>query len=86
MSVPGASSGGTRGRWLVAARVAWVFVALVGVVITVASAPVLFNQYATPCTGTPESCLELSQLTPEGLRALGEAGISPGLYAGISVG
>ncbi len=30
--------------------------------------------------------MELSQLTPEGLLALEEAGISPGLYAGIGVG
>jgi hypothetical protein len=69
-----------------AARVVWVLVALVGVAITLASAPVLFERYATPCSGAPESCLELSQLTPEGLRALEEAGISPGLYAGIGVG
>jgi hypothetical protein len=69
-----------------AARVAWVFVALLGVAITVAGAPVLFEQYRTPCTRAPEVCLELSQLTPEGLRTLEEAGISPGLYAAIGVG
>lgn len=74
------------GRWLMVARAVWVLVASLGVVITVASAPVLFEQYATPCTGVPESCLELSQFTPEGLRTLEEAGISPGLYAGIAVG
>ncbi len=78
--------GGARGRWLLAARAAWVLVLLLGLAITAASAPVLFEQYATPCTGAPERCLELSQLTPEGLGTLEEAGISPGLYAGISVG
>ena len=78
--------GRLRGGWLVVARVAWVLVALLGVTITVASASLLFEQYATPCSGTPESCLELSQLTPEGLRKLEEVGISPGLYAGIGVG
>ncbi len=61
-------------------------VTLVGVVITFASAPVLFEQYRTPCSGAPESCMELSQLTPEGLRALGEAGMSTGLYAAIGAG
>lgn len=69
-----------------AARVVWVLVASVGVVITVAGAPVLFEQYRTPCTRTPETCLELSQLTPEGLRVLEEAGIPPDLYAAIGVG
>ena len=86
MSAPGSSSAGMRGHWLTVARVVWVLVALVGVVITVAGAPVLFEQYRTPCTRTPETCLALSQLTPEGLRVLGEAGISPGLYAAIGVG
>ncbi len=86
VSAPGASSGRPQGRWLMAARVVWVFVALVGVVITLASAPALFEQYTTPCSGAPESCMELSQLTPEGLRALEGAGIPPGLYAGIGVG
>jgi hypothetical protein len=86
VSAPGASSGGMWGRWRVALRVAWILVTLVGVAITFASAPVLFEQYRTPCSGAPESCLELSQLTPVGLRALEEAGISSGLYAAIGVG
>ena len=82
MSASGASVGGERRRWLVAARVAWVFVALAAVAITAASAPVLFEQYVTPCTGTPERCLELSRLRPEGLQALEGAGI----YAALGVG
>lgn len=86
MNAPDTSAGGTQGRWLMAARVTWVLVALVGVAITVAGAPVLFEQYHTPCTRAPEVCLELSQLTPEGLRTLEEAGIPPGLYAAIGVG
>jgi len=77
---------GLRGRWLLAARAAWVVVMLLGLAITTASAPILFEQYRTPCSLTPEGCLELSQLTPEALRTLEEVGISPGLYAAIGVG
>ena len=78
--------GGTQGNWLVTVRVVWILVTLAGVVITFASAPVLFEQYRTPCSGAPTSCIELSQLTPESLRALEEAGISRGFYAAIGVG
>ena len=57
------AAAGPRGRWLLAARIAWVAVLLLALVITAASAPILFEQYATLCYRTVESCLELSQLT-----------------------
>ncbi len=77
---------GPRGRLLLAARIAWVAVLLLALVITAASAPILFEQYATLCYRTVESCLELSQLTPGELTELEKIGISLEVYAGISIG
>ena len=53
---------------LFVARIAWVAVALVALAITAASTPLLFEQYGTLCFRAAASCLERSQLTPEGLR------------------
>ena len=76
---------GPRGRWLLAARIAWVAVLLLALVITAASVPILFEQYATLCYRTAESCLELSQLTPGELRELEKIGISLEVYAGVTI-
>jgi hypothetical protein len=86
MSASETSAGGGRERWIVAARIAWVLVALVVLAITFASAPILFERYVTPCAGAPERCLELSQPTAEGSQALAGAGIPLGLYAASYVG
>ena len=77
---------GRRGRWLLAVRAAWVVVVLLGLAITVASAPILFEHYGTLCFRTPGSCLERSQLSPEGLRELERFGFSLGIYAALEVG
>jgi hypothetical protein len=68
------------------ARIVWVAVALLALAITAASTPLLFEQYSTLCFRAAASCLELSQLTPEGLRELGQVGITLGIYAGLTVG
>ncbi len=68
MSTPPLVADGLRGRWLLAVRAAWVMVLLLALTITVASIPILFEQYGTLCFRTPGSCLERSQLTPGGLR------------------
>ncbi len=65
---------------------AWVTVLLLGLAITFASAPVLFEQYSTICLQEPGSCLERSQLTPGGLRELEGVGISLEMHAAIEVG
>lgn len=83
---PEAASANLRGSPLLLARVAWVLVALLALAITAASAPILFEQYGTLCTRAAESCLERSQLTPEGLRAPEEAGVSLELYAALGAG
>ncbi len=72
--------------WLLLARIAWILVAMVALAITAASTPLLFDQYGTLCFRAAASCLELSQLTPEGLRELEQVGLSLGIYAGLSVG
>jgi hypothetical protein len=77
---------GLRGRWLLAARIAWVVVLLLALAIAAASAPILFENYATLCHRTAESCLELSQLTPGELDELEKVGISLEVYAGITIG
>ena len=69
-------------HWLLLARIAWILVALVALAITAASTPLLFEQYSTLCFRAAASCLELSQLTPEGLRELEQVGITLGIYAG----
>jgi hypothetical protein len=71
---------------LLVARVAWIAVALVALAITAASTPLLFEQYGTLCFRVASSCLERSQLTPEGLRELERIGITLGIYAGLSAG
>jgi len=75
-----------QGRWLLAVRVAWVMVLLLALAITAASAPILFEQYATLCFRASGSCLERAQLTPEGLRELEKLGFSLGTYAALEVG
>ena len=73
-------------HWLLVARIAWVAVALLALAITAASTPLLFEQYSTLCSRVAANCLDRSQLTPEGLRELGQIGISLGIYAGLTTG
>jgi hypothetical protein len=61
-------------------------VALLSLAITVASTPLLFEQYGTLCLRTASSCLERSQLTPEQLRELQQIGISLELHAALMAG
>jgi hypothetical protein len=68
------------------ARIAWILVALVALAMTAASIPLLFEQYSTLCFRAAASCLELSQLTPEGLRQLEQVRISLGIYAALTAG
>jgi hypothetical protein len=71
---------------LLVARIAWVAVALLSLAITVASTPLLFEQYGTLCLRAATSCLERSQLTPEQLRELQQIGISLELHAALMAG
>ena len=76
-----------RGRWLLPARVAWVAVAITVLAIILFSIPSSFEHYSSVCTAASEVCAEraVHQATPEGVRALGETGLSLRSYALLNV-
>ena len=75
------------GRWLFLARVAWVVVATTALAIIVFSVPSSFEYYSSVCTAASEDCSEraVGQPTPEGVRALQDAGLSLSRYAFLKV-
>jgi hypothetical protein len=76
-----------RGRWLLPARVAWVAVAITALAIILFSIPSSFEHYRSVCTAASEVCAEraVDQATPEGVRALGDIGLSLRSYALLNV-
>ncbi len=76
-----------HGRWLVFARVAWVAVAVTVLAIVVFSVPSSFEHFRSVCTAAFETCSEraVGRPTPEGVRALQDAGLSLSTYALLSV-
>jgi hypothetical protein len=76
-----------RGHWLLFARVAWVVVAIMALAIVVFSIPSSFEHYSSVCTTASEVCSEraVDQPTPEGVRALHNAGLSVHTYALLNV-
>jgi hypothetical protein len=76
-----------RGRWLLPARVAWVAVAITVLAIILFSIPSSFEHYSSVCTAASEVCAEraVHQATPEGVRALGDIGLSLRSYTLLNV-
>src|ERR671912_1620385 len=76
-----------RARWLLPARVAWVAVAITVLAIILFSIPSSFEHYQSVCTAASEVCAEraVDQATPEGVRALGDIGLSLRSYALLNV-
>src|SRR5215207_7965410 len=76
-----------RGRWFLPARVAWVAVAITVLAIILFSIPSSFEHYSSVCTAASEVCAEraVDQATPEGVRALGDIGLSVQTYALLNV-
>jgi hypothetical protein len=75
-----------HGRSLFLARVAWVVVAGTALAIVVFSIPSSYEYYSSVCTTASEMCYEwavgeVGQITPEGVRALQDAGLSVRFYA-----
>jgi hypothetical protein len=68
------------------ARIAWVVVAVLTVVVMVASVPALFEGFSIVCTDGLDTCLGRSEVPVEALGGLREAGISLGEYAAFTVG
>ena len=84
-SSPGATM---RARWLVPARVAWVVMAITVLAIILFSIPSSFEHYSSVCTAVSEVCSDertVDQPTPEGVRALQDAGLSVHTYALLNV-
>src|ERR671913_770040 len=77
-----------RGRWFLPARVAWVAVAITVLAIILFSIPSSFEHYSSVCTAASEVCSDertVDQPTPEGVRALQDAGLSVHTYALLNV-
>jgi hypothetical protein len=76
-----------RGRRLLLARVVWVAVAITALAIILFSIPSSFEHYQSVCTAASEVCAEraVDQATPEGVRALGDIGLSLRSYALLNV-
>src|SRR5918998_2861421 len=77
-----------RERWLLPARVAWVVLAITVLAIILFSIPSSFEHYQSVCTAASEVCYSeraVHQATPEGVRALGETGLSVHTYALLNV-
>ena len=77
-----ASGWGPRGKLLVLARAVWVIVAIITLILFVASVPTAFAQLQTVCSAG--ECA-YGQLSRESLRALQGLGLSPGFYAAYVV-
>jgi len=75
-----------RGRRLLLARVAWIFVAVTVLALDAASIPYAYARYKDVCTRGVEFCRDEGLLSPEGVRALQEIGLSRGFYAAHDVG
>ncbi len=89
LQAPGPTSAGSAkelsripGRWLGIARAAWVTTTVLAVTLFVASLPAYYDLLRTACTGS--ACISL-QLTPKGMHALQELGLSAGFYAAYSL-
>ena len=76
-----------RGRRLLFARAAWTVVAVVALAIVLFSIPSSFEHYRSVCTAASEICSEraVDQVTPEGVRALEDAGLTLRSYALLNV-
>src|SRR5919112_2381240 len=76
-----------RESWLFLARVAWVVVAITALAIIVFSVPSSFEFFRSVCTAASGVCSEraVGKPTPEGGRALLDAGLSLSTYAFLNV-
>ena len=76
-----------RGRRLLLARLASVVVAVAALAIVLFSIPSSFEHYRSVCTAAEEVCSEraVDQATPQGVRALQDAGLSVRSYAFLNV-
>jgi hypothetical protein len=76
-----------RSPWLLLARVVWVALAVTALAIVLFSVPGSYEYFSGACTAGSEVCSEraVGQPTPEGVRALLDAGLSLSTYAFLNV-
>jgi hypothetical protein len=78
-----------RGRWLVFARAAWATLAAIVLALNVVGLSASYAKYESVCTSAACAHSEgIVRLTPEGVRALRDFGLSPefyGAYVGVVV-
>jgi hypothetical protein len=81
-SRPSQPSPTLSGRWLLLARLAWVALATTVLGLNVVGLPYSYAKYKSVCTSA--ACAhseEIARLTPEGMRALRDFGLSAGFSA-----
>src|ERR687886_1337102 len=84
-TLPASEDTHPRGRWLAVARVAWVAVALVDLVLFVASIPAYWEQLNTVCVDPSGTTCNFTQLNPVKLQALERLGATIGAYAAYTL-
>jgi hypothetical protein len=70
----------------IAVRFAWIIVAVLTVVVMVASVPLLFERLSSVCTDAPSICAQRAEVPAEVLGKLRGTGISLGAYAAFTIG
>jgi hypothetical protein len=71
-----------HGRWLFLARLAWLVVSLVTLALFAASVPLIYSELLGVASGPGASIWSLS---PEEMHALGQLGLSVGVYAAFFI-
>jgi len=78
--LPGEIDTHLKGRWLLLSRSVWVMLVLLTLGIFIAGLPIYYSQLQFACIGNT-ACYLNGALTPAGVHALHELGISPRGYA-----
>jgi signal transduction histidine kinase len=84
-ALPASEDASPRGRRLAVARVAWVAIALVDLVLFVASVPAYWGQLNTVCTDSSEATCNFPQLNSVKVQALERLGTTMGAYAAYTL-
>jgi hypothetical protein len=78
------SSARLQGRWLLAARVAWVALVASSLALCILGLPAYYQRIQVPCIGTAACQLD-GALTPAGVRTLHAIGLSLSAYAAYNI-
>ncbi|HLW01377.1 MAG TPA: GAF domain-containing sensor histidine kinase [Ktedonobacterales bacterium] len=73
------------GRWFMVARVMWTGLALLALGLFIVSIPSYFAYLLSVCHGTSQYCSTSDLLTPAGVQAFEQIGLSLHFYAGFKV-